>query len=65
MKNVHEIEYEIKGKDWEKLLDNSFKKNVKNAKIDGFRKGSIPKDIYIKKMGIETLFRDAMDEGLI
>ncbi len=64
MKNVHEIEYEIKGKDWEKLLDNSFKKNVKNAKIDGFRKGSIPKDIYIKKMGIETLFRDAMDEGI-
>ena len=64
MKNVKEIEFEIKDKDWEKLLDYSFKKNVKNTKVDGFRKGSIPKDLYIKKLGIESLYRDAMDKGL-
>lgn len=64
MKNVIEKEYEIKGKDWEKLLDDSFKKNVKNTKVDGFRKGSIPKNIYINKFGVESLFRDAMDLGL-
>lgn len=64
MKNVKEIEYIIKDKEWEKLLDDSFKKNVKNAKIDGFRKGHITKEMYIKKFGIESLYRDAMDMGL-
>lgn len=55
---------ELKGKDWESCLDKSFKKNVKDAKIDGFRKGQAPKDIYIKKYGIESLFMDAVDEAL-
>ncbi|MGM9834496.1 MAG: trigger factor [Bacilli bacterium] len=64
MKNVHEIEIEVKGKEWESALDASFKKAVKNAKIDGFRKGSIPKDVYIKKMGIESLYADAVDAAL-
>lgn len=65
MKNEHIIEYEVKGKDWEKALDTAFKKQVKEAKIDGFRKGAVPKDIYIKKMGgIEVLYRDAVDDAL-
>ena len=64
MKNVKEIEYTIEKKEWEKLLDDAFKKNVKNAKIDGFRKGHVTKEMYIKKFGIESLYRDAMDAGL-
>ena len=64
MKNEKRIEFKIEGKDWEKLLDKSFEKNVKNTKIDGFRKGHVTKDLYIKKFGIESLYRDAMDLGL-
>lgn len=64
MKNVHEIEIEVKGKEWESALDAAFKKQVKDAKIDGFRKGAVPKDIYIKKMGIEKLYPDAVDIAL-
>ncbi len=64
MKNVKEIEYTIEKENWEKLLDEAFKKNVKNAKIDGFRKGHVTKELYIKKFGIESLYRDAMDAGL-
>ena len=60
-KNVHEIEITIEGKEWEDILDKVFKKKVKDVKIDGFRKGSVPKDVFIKKMGIETLFMDAVD----
>lgn len=60
-KNVHEIEITIEGKEWEDILDKSFKKKVKDVKIDGFRKGNVPKDVFIKKMGIETLFMDAVD----
>ena len=64
MKNVKEIDYVIEGKEWEKLLDDAFKKNVKNTKIDGFRKGHVTKELYIKKFGIEALYRDAMDLGI-
>ena len=60
-KNTEKIEIKIEGKEWENALDFSFKKNVKDAKIDGFRKGAIPKEMYIKKFGIESLFMDAAD----
>ena len=46
-KNTEKITIEIKGEAWEKALDKSFKKNVKKANIDGFRKGNVPKDIYL------------------
>lgn len=61
MKNVHVIEMKVEGKDWENCLDKAFKKKNKEIKVDGFRKGACPKDIYIKKMGIESLYMDAID----
>ncbi len=64
MKNVHEIEIKIDGKKWEDYLDASFKKKSKDVEIDGFRKGAIPKDVYIKKFGIESLFMDAVDPAM-
>lgn len=63
-KNVHEFEIKIEGKDWETCLDNSFKVNNKKAKIDGFRKGCAPKDVYIKNYGIESLYEGAVNEAL-
>ncbi len=61
MKNVKEITVEVKGEAWEKALDKAFNKKKKDIKIDGFRKGSVPKDMFIKKVGIEALFMDASD----
>ena len=63
-KNVKEIEIEIKGKEWEKCIDDAYKKNNKNAKISGFRPGKAPKDVFIKKYGIESLFMDAADNAI-
>ena len=63
-KNEKEIKKEIEGKEWEKCLDKAFKKNNKKAKIDGFRPGKAPKDVFIKKYGIESLFMDAADEAI-
>lgn len=63
-KNVHEIEIKVEGKEWESALDKAFKKKNKEAKIDGFRKGSAPKEVYLKKFGIETLYMDAIDEAM-
>ena len=64
MKNVHEIEIKLEGETWSKCLDNAFKKQIKEVKIDGFRKGAAPKDIYIKKFGIESLYPDAVNEAI-
>ena len=64
MKNVHEIEIKLEGEKWEKCLDNAFKKVNKEVKIDGFRKGSAPKDVYLKKFGVESLYNEAINEGV-
>ena len=61
MKNVHDIEIEIKGKEWEQILDAAFQKRVKNTSIDGFRKGKCPKSVYLQKFGVESLYMDAVD----
>ena len=61
MKNVKEITIKIEGKSWEDALDKAYKKKNKEVKIEGFRKGTAPKNIYIKKMGIESLYMDAVD----
>ena len=60
-KNVHEIEITIEGEEWNKALDKSFEKNVKDAKIDGFRKGKCPRNIFEKKYGKESLYSDAIN----
>lgn len=64
MKNVHDIEIELKGSEWEEILDATFKKKIKDLKVDGFRKGKCPKNIYIQKFGIESLYMDAVDEAV-
>jgi len=61
MKNVHDIEVEVKGKEWEDILDTVFKKKNKDLKVDGFRKGKCPKNVYLQKFGVESLYMDAID----
>lgn len=60
-KNTEKITIKIEGKDWENALDKSFKKNVKEKKVDGFRKGAVPKEVYLKQFGVESLYMDAID----
>jgi len=62
-KNVKEFEIKL-DKEWNDALDKAYKKKVKEVKIDGFRKGAAPKEIYIKKFGIESLYMDAVDEAM-
>ncbi len=59
--NVHEVEVKIDGEKWIEALDKTFDKKQKEVKVDGFRKGKVPKDIYLKKFGKESLFIDACD----
>ena len=60
-KNIEKITIKVEGEEWQKALDKAFKKRVKEVKVDGFRKGSVPKNIYLEKFGIESLYMDAVD----
>lgn len=58
---IKEVTIKLEGKVWEDALDKAFEKANKKAKIDGFRPGKAPKDVFIKKYGKESLFLDAAD----
>ena len=60
-KNERKINIKIEGEKWQKALDDAYKEANKKAKIDGFRPGKAPKEIFLKKYGIESLFMDAGD----
>ena len=59
-KNYHNIEIKVEGKEWTDAVDKAFKEKVKKVKVDGFRKGKCPKNIYDKKFGQDYLL-DAAD----
>ena len=63
-KNVQEVIVKIEGEEWTKALDKAFAKRQKTAKVDGFRAGKVPRDIYEKHFGKESLFLDAADAVL-
>ena len=62
-KNVFEKEIKLE-KEWLECLDKTFVKKAKDAKVPGFRKGKVPKDIYIKNYGIESLYPDAANDAI-
>ncbi|NLC48627.1 MAG: trigger factor [Tenericutes bacterium] len=51
----------LEKKEWKDCLNEAFDKKKKDIKMDGFRKGQVPFDIYVKKTGIESLYMDAVD----
>ena len=63
-KNVHEIEIELKNKEWKEAVDEAFNKAIKTAKIDGFRQGKAPRSVFEKKYGKVSLFYDAINAKL-
>ena len=60
--NTHEIVIKIDGEEWKQAIDATFKEKQKTAKVDGFRKGKVPRNIYEKHFGKESLFLDAADK---
>ena len=58
-KNIHEVSIKIEGKEWETAVDKAFKVKQKTAKVDGFRKGKVPRNVYENKFGKESLYFEA------
>lgn len=42
-------------------LDAAFKKVVKQVNVPGFRKGKMPRQMFEKRFGVESLYQDAID----
>ncbi len=61
MKNVQTITVTLEGDEWSVILDNVFKRKNAKVTIPGFRKGHAPKNVFIKKYGIESLYDDAIN----
>ncbi len=63
-KNIHEVNVKIEGKDWSDAVDHVFTEKQKTVKVDGFRKGKVPREIFEKKFGKESLYLDAANHVL-
>ena len=64
MKNIHEIKVVIEKEEWKEKVDKAFEKLQKNAKVDGFRKGKVPRNVFEKKNGKETIWYEAINDAL-
>lgn len=42
-------------------LDEAFKKVSKQVSVPGFRKGKVPRQMFEKRFGVESLYQDALD----
>ena len=59
--NVYEETVKISKEKFEDAIDKAFDKKKGKIKLDGFREGKVPKDVYFKKVGKESLYMDALD----
>ena len=61
VKNVFEITVKMDSAELANAVEEAFLKKQKDIKLDGFRKGKVPFDVYVKKFGKQSLYMDAVD----
>ncbi|MEH7116603.1 trigger factor [Neobacillus vireti] len=52
---------EVSAEEVNKGLDAAFQKVVKQVNVPGFRKGKMPRGMFEKRFGVESLYQDALD----
>ena len=60
-KNIRKHSIKVEGKKWEEAIEKATNNAIKKVKIDGFRPGKAPKEVFLKKYGKESVFMDAAD----
>ncbi len=58
--NSVKLTIEVEASTFSKALDKAFEKVVKEVKVDGFRPGKMPKNMFIQRFGVESLYSDAV-----
>src|SRR5690625_250974 len=51
----------VPAEEFDQALDEAFVKVSKNVSLPGFRKGKIPRQMFEKRFGVESLYQDALD----
>ena len=59
--NVFEEIVKFDKKEFDDAIDKAYENKKSEIKMDGFRKGKVPKDVYFKKAGKESLYMDALE----
>ena len=59
--NRVELEIEVGAEDFEKAVNNAYKKNIKKMKVPGFRKGKAPRHLVEKIYGTGVFYEDAVN----
>lgn len=60
-KNVGVLDIEVNEEQVAGALDRAFKKVVAKVNVPGFRKGKVPRQIFERKFGVESLYNDAIE----
>lgn len=60
-KNLGVLTVEVEPEKVAVALDKAFKKVVSKITVPGFRKGKVPRVIFEKRYGVESLYQDALD----
>lgn len=55
------LEFNIDSKVFDEAIDKAFEKKVQEVEIKGFRKGKIPREIFNRRFGEESLYEEAMN----
>lgn len=60
-KSQIKISFTIAKDEWQEAINEAYKKNKKNYKLEGFRKGNVPKSLLEKTYGQQIFFEDAFN----
>ncbi len=60
-KNLGVLTVEVAADRVDAALDKAFKKVVTKVTVPGFRKGKVPRGMFEKRFGVESLYQDALD----
>lgn len=55
------LSFSVSAENFDKALDKAFKKVVKTVTAPGFRKGKMPRHLFEKNYGVESLYQEAID----
>ena len=61
VENKQEVVIKIEGQDWTEAVSKAFEEKRKDVTVSGFRKGKVPRNIYEKNFGKESLYMAIKD----
>lgn len=59
-----QVNYKVSGEEWTEAKDRAFAKLSKKVKVDGFREGKVPRNVFEKKFGTGDIISEAMQDIL-